>query len=284
MDLQLSDQPSPEVISPGAASSIVYHDIFDYPLTLTELIKWEAGVTFAPDIAIGSKNGYFFIASKEGQVLKRLMRKRISARKYEIAKRAGSLLGIIPWIRLVGITGALAMENADEAADIDLLIITRRGTLWLSRLLALFILMAVGFPTRRFGQKDQKDKLCLNMWLDESDIAWPAKDRNPYTAHEIAQIVPLVNKKKTFESFIFANRWLKGFWPNAVMVNTKTKLKTKKPNAVIQFLEALAYLAQLKYMNSKITREVVTPTRAIFHPHDWGVLVRTRLEGLGFGS
>ena len=277
MDLQLSDESSPEVISPGAASSIVYHDIFDYPLTLTELIKWEAGVPLAPEVAIGSKNGFFFIASKEGQVLKRLMRKRVSARKFEIARRAGSLLGIIPWIKLVGITGALAMENADDAADIDLLIVTRRGTLWLSRLLALFMLLAVGFPIRRFGQKEQKDKLCLNMWLDESELSWPAKDRNPYTAHEIAQIVPLVNKRKTFESLIFANRWLKRFWPNAVVINTKAKPKTKKPNAVIELLEALAYLAQLKYMNSKITREVVTPTRAIFHPHDWGSLVLSKL-------
>ena len=277
MDLQVSDRLSPEVISPGAAVSVVYHDIFDFPLTLTEMIKWESGVAFGKEVAIGAKNGFFFVEGREGIVLKRLMRKRISARKREIAARAAGILKIIPWVKFVGITGALAMENADDASDVDLMIITRKGTLWQSRLLTLLLLMAVGFPTRRFGQKDQKDKLCLNMWLDENDLVWPKRDRNPYTAHEIAQIVPLVDKMKTYENFISANSWIKRFWPNAAALG-KLKKQVSKKESPFGVFEALCYLLQIKYMRSKITREVVTPTRAIFHPHDWGTLVLSKLS------
>lgn len=278
MDLQVSNERVlDEAISPGAASAIIYHDIFDYPLTLTELIKWESGKVFEKDIVIGSKNGFFFVAGKEGGILKRLMRKRISARKYEIAKRAGELLRILPSVKFVGITGALAMENADDESDVDLIIITQKGTLWVSRLLVLLVLMAVGFPTRRFGQKDQKDKLCLNMWLDESTLAWPKGDRNVYTAHEIAQIVPLINKGRTFESFLFANRWLRRFWPNAVSGGIPKKQETKKKKSILGLFEPLAYLAQLRYMRKKITRETVTPNRAIFHPRDWSEVVLRRL-------
>jgi len=277
MDLQVSDRLSPEVISPGAAVSVVYHDIFDFPLTLPEIIKWESGVDFGKEVAIGTKNGFFFVDGREGIVLKRLMRKRISARKHEIAERAAGILKIIPWVKFVGITGALAMENADDASDVDLMIITRKGTLWQSRLLTLLLLMAVGFPTRRFGQKDQKDKLCLNMWLDENDLVWPKRDRNPYTAHEIAQIVPLVDKMKTYERFISANSWIKRFWPNAVVLG-KLKRQVSKKKSPFGLFEALCYLLQIKYMRAKITREVVTPTRAIFHPHDWGSLVLSKLS------
>ena len=277
MDLQVSDQLSPEVISPGAAVSVVYHDIFDFPLTLTEMIKWESGVAFGKEVAIGIKNGFFFVDGREGIVLKRLMRKRISARKHVIAARAAGILKIIPWVKFVGITGALAMENADDASDVDLMIITRKGTLWQSRLLTLLLLMAVGFPTRRFGQKDQKDKLCLNMWLDENDLVWPKRDRNPYTAHEIAQIVPLVDKMKTYERFISANSWIKRFWPNVVVLG-KLKKQVSKKESPFGLFEALCYLLQIKYMRAKITREVVTPTRAIFHPHDWGSLVLSKLS------
>jgi hypothetical protein len=275
MDLQVSDQPLPEVMSPGAAVSVIYHDIFDFPLTLTEMIKWESGVDLGKEVAIGAKNGFFFVEGREGIVLKRLMRKRISARKHVIAERAAGILKIIPWVKFIGITGALAMENADDASDVDLIIITRKGTLWQSRLLTLLLLMAVGFPTRRFGQKDQKDKLCLNMWLDENDLIWPKRDRNPYTAHEIAQIVPLVDKMKTYERFIFANRWIKRFWPNAVTVGSKETANKRKGNPLL--LETLAYLLQLRYMRSKMTREVVSPTRAIFHPHDWSEVVLKKL-------
>jgi len=277
MDLQVSDQPLPKVVSPGAAVSVIYHDIFDFPLTLTEMIKWESGVAFGKEVAIGAKNGFFFVEGREGIVLKRLMRKRISARKREIAARAAGILKIIPWVKFVGITGALAMENADDASDVDLMIITRKGTLWQSRLLTLLLLMAVGFPTRRFGQKDQKDKLCLNMWLDENDLVWPKRDRNPYTAHEIAQIVPLVDKMKTYENFISANSWIKRFWPNAAALG-KLKKQVSKKESPFGVFEAICYLLQIKYMRSKITREVVTPTRAIFHPHDWGTLVLSKLS------
>ena len=56
------------------------------------------------------------------------------------------------------------------------------------------------------------------MWLDESDMVWQRKDRNIYTAHEIAQIVPLINKDKTYEKFLSHNRWILDFWPNAVKI------------------------------------------------------------------
>ncbi len=277
MDLQVSKQGAlGEIVNPGAVSSIIYHDLFDYPLTLVELIKWESGTNFNKEVLVRSKNGLFFIDGREGTILKRMMRKRISGRKLAIARKAAAILNKIPWVKFLGITGALAMENADDASDIDLIIITQKGTLWRSRLLTLLLLVVLGIPTRRFGQKVEKDKLCLNMWLDENDLVWPNDDRNPYTAHEIAQIVPLINKDKTYESFIFANRWLRRFWPNAVAVG-KIRPKARKQESPFGLFEALAYFLQVKYMSSKITREIVTPTRAIFHPHDWGSLVLTKL-------
>lgn len=205
------------------------------------------------------------------------MRKRISAKKMSIARKAALILGTFPIIKFVGITGALAMENADDASDIDLIIITQTGTLWTSRALALLSLKAIGFPVRRYQDKDQKDKLCLNMWLDEAVLAWPKKDRNVYTAHEIAQIVPLVNKAKAYERFIFANKWAKEYWPNAVKVQIPKSKITHSSKFLNLFVEPLARKLQLWYMKGKITREVVGSKRAIFHPQDWGKLVLSKL-------
>jgi hypothetical protein len=125
------------------------------------------------------------------------------------------------------------------------------------------------------------------MWLDESDTVWSRKDRNIYTAHEIAQIIPLVNKNKSYEKFLLTNKWVLKFWPNAVKLNTKIlRYKDAGEKTLISSikylmsspLEKLVYQLQYLYMKPKITREVVTPTRGIFHPQDWGKIVLERLR------
>lgn len=277
-----------EKLSSEEISSLIYHDIFDYPLTLAELIKWKAGVRISLNhkpLAISHKGGYHFLSEHEGLVYKRLLRQRISERKLQIAKKAAKILSFIPTVKMVGLTGALAMQNSDEGSDIDLLIIIQKGTLWTNRLITLIALIVLRIPIRKFGDKSQKDKLCLNMWMEETDLLWDRKDRNIYTAHEIAQIVPLVNKDQTYEKFIWENRWILDYWPNSIRirkqeVGVKNRIIIHHSSFVIRLIESIAFWLQYQHMRSKMTREIVTKTRAIFHPNDWGKFVLTRLNGI----
>ena len=259
--------------------SIIYHDIFDYPLTIFELIKWNAGnkvkLLKNQDVRVVGKRGYLFIKDREGLILKRFMRKRISARKMAIAKRAAKILSFIPTTKMVAVTGALAMENANEEADIDLMIITSKGTLWTTRLFTLLLLGVLRIPKRKYGDRNQKNKLCLNIWLDESNLTWGK--RNIFTAHEIAQVKPLVNKEKTYEKFISKNKWIANYWPNAVKIQSYPR-QTKFRPSFLAFFEPLTRKFQLWYMKDKITREVIAPTRALFHPVDWGDIVASKLK------
>lgn len=257
-------------LAPKNLLSLYYHDIFEYPLTLMELIKWEPGEKAlklkyeTPDYEF--KDGYFYLKGKEGLVLKRTLRKRSSITKIKIARRAAGILKTFPQIKMVAITGATAMLNAKGESDIDLLVITSKGRLWTGRLLSLLALDLLGIPVRRFGDKKEKDKLCLNMWLDESSLAWPKNDRNIYTAHEITQVIPILNKDKTYETFLNNNIWVKAYWPNSIKIPKKiNKVKTKKGfNLPEYLLRNFQYL----YMHKKISREVVRRNRAIFHPID----------------
>ena len=294
MDLQVSrGKTQSATLSPKSLYSLIYHDIFDYPLTLGELIKWEVGKRGKMknyDLTVkGPKNGFYFIQGRDGVVLKRLMRRRIAARKIKVANDAAKILNRISTIKMAAVTGALAMENASEGADIDFLIITRKGTLWTTRAIAFLTLSLIGFPLRRFGDKRQKDKLCLNMWLDEKASSWPKKDRNIYTAHEICQIIPLINKESAYEKFIWSNRWVKAYWPNAIKIRKFFKPITNHPvrrsyasgiaggRSLITVFEPLARTLQFLYMRRKITREVVGKRKAIFHPHDWSEVVKLKL-------
>jgi len=256
--------------------SVYYHSLFNYPLGEMELIKWEAGAScgqyILPDFEIESKAGQYFLKGKEGLIYKKKKRERISQRKIEIASKGIKVLKMIPTIKFIGLTGALAMKSADSDSDIDLLLICQKGYLWTSRLVAIFLLKLFNIPIRRFGQKSQNNKLCLNMWLDGTSLSWPKNQRNVYTAHEISQIIPLINKNHTYEHFLWQNTWIKSFWPNATRIRKIGSLKPQKIDG-LGIIETLARKLQYGYMRPKITRETVTKTRAIFHPRDWSARV-----------
>jgi hypothetical protein len=277
--------------------SVYYHDIFDYPLNVFDLVKWNTSKNISidsRDIKVAHRNGYYFIQDKKGLVYKRNLRKRISINKLKIAKRASKIIGFISSVKMIAVTGSLAMNNSSEKSDIDLMIITKNGTLWTTRIFVYMVIHVFGLGMRKPNDLDQKDKLCLNMWLDESDLIWTSP-RNIFTAHEIAQIIPLVNKNEIYEKFLYKNKWILDFWPNSVKIEnckfiTNSEFDISQFDCVIEncklkivnskFLEKICYSFQHQYMKSKITREIITPTRAVFHPNNTGKIVLTRMHSL----
>jgi len=272
------NDPGTKAALPGDKLSVLYHDLFDFPMSFSDLIKWAPHESLfgyaARELSVVSKRGFSYLEGREGIIYKRLLKKRISDKKIEIARKAARILSFLPSVKMVAVTGSLAMHNAGDESDIDLMIVTKKGTMWTTRMLSYLVLTAANFTLRKPDDKDQKDKLCLNMWLDEGNLEW--RDKNIYSAHEIAQIVPLVNKDKTYEKFLFKNRWIQNFWPNSVRIQN-LKFKIQKYNSKFKILEKLAYWIQYQHMKPKITREVVTKTRALFHPQDWGKFVLGRL-------
>jgi predicted nucleotidyltransferase len=275
-----------EKLTEAEIFSVLYHNFFDYPLSFSEMIRWRAGKfpkKSIDGVRVSNKNGYAYIEGKEGIVFKRMLRKRISAKKLEIAKGASKILSFLPGVKMIAVTGSLAMGNASDESDIDLMVITKSGSLWTTRAFAYLLICLFGIKKRTPNKNYQKDALCLNMWLDESDLVWQKKDRNIYTAHEIGQILPLINEDKTYEKFLYENRWILKFWPNAVRVQS-IEYKVQSENFLSTMYHVLGTLwepiffwLQYQHMRSKITREVVTPTRALFHPQDWGRVVIGRL-------
>jgi predicted nucleotidyltransferase len=277
---QVVKKETKQALSDSEIASVYYHDIFDYPLNLNELIKWlPKDPSFCPrGLNVVSKNGYYFLEGREGLIYKRILKSRISEKKLEIAKKAARIIGYLPNIKMIGVTGSLSMKNSNEDGDIDLIIVAKSGNLWTARIMVYMLTKLFGIKTRVQGDKNQKDKLCLNIWMDEGDLKWKVNDRNIYTAHEIAQIVPLVNKDNTFEKFVWENKWICQFWPKAIAVKEIQKKSKNRKTITRGIVEKFAYWLQYSYMKGNITREVVTPTRALFHPHDWAGVVLNRLE------
>lgn len=272
--LRRTRQQLQERFDENTIASLEYHDIFGFPLTKDELVKWKTnfGKTPVKSRKIVVKNGFYVFTGSEGLVLQRKLREKISKEKVKIAKRAALILAKVPTVKMVGVTGSLAMMNAREESDIDLMVVTSENHLWMTRLLSIVLLRQSGVKSRRANMKDEKDMICLNIWMDEGDLRITKK--NIYTAHELAQIIPLVNKNKTHERLLWENRWILKFWPNAVKIQKQEAWLGSGYR--LPFFEFIAFKLQYFIMKKKITREIVTPTRAFFHPFDWGKYVKAR--------
>ncbi len=238
-------------------------------MTERELDHWQMGeevFTFKPQNTprFEHTKGFYFLSGREKIIFKRMKRGRASQQKMTLALKSAELIAKLPSILFVGITGSLAMHNARVSDDIDLLVISRKNSLWTSRFLAHALLKFKGIEVRRFGYKAEKNKICLNMWLDESRLAVAP---SLFTAHELAQIIPLVNKNKTYEKLMAKNVWYKKYWPHVQVAKAKSsKNRNFLPLAIF---EPIAYYGQKAYMRHKITHETVGWRRALFHPVDW---------------
>lgn len=276
--------PLPEAIF----KTLAYADIFDYPLKKEEI--WRRLVSehrfkvgfreLKKEISrlslVDYSRDYYFFKGRGNIVSLRLKREGWSREKLKKAERVIHILKLIPTIKMAGLTGNLAVENCDENDDIDLLIITASGTLWLTRFFTTLFLDILG-RRRRPGQKEFRDKFCLNMFLDEDHLGIPQGEQDLYTAHEVVQMKPLWDRSGVYQKFLAQNRWIKRYLPNGV--DTKilryydAKKKKEKSLSILisqslNIFEQLAKQLQLWYMRRRRTTEVVSEGVIRFHPHD----------------
>lgn len=278
-------------LSSSKRRALVYADIFDYPLTSSELERWKiSNDNFKFQLSnfnFQKTDGYYYLKGRKNLVTLRKKRGEISKLKLGIARKAVNFLKTIPTVKMIAITGALAMGNSDTRDDIDFLIVTQRRTLWLTRALCVLLLDSHGIR-RRPNRKAIKDKICLNMFLDDLYLTLPKKEQDLYGAHEVYQVKPLLNKDYTYERFLQANSWARKFLPNGVDTRilrykgTTKKNQKKSLNILISFslniLNMFAKHVQLWYMNTRRTREVITEHMMRFHPKDYRLLVIQKFE------
>lgn len=268
-------------LTSGQKLAVQYHDLFDYPLTEEELYKWaSARKERHSKLLVIRKQGYYLLKGREKIIARRRANEIASKEKLQIAGKAANILSKIPTVKMVAISGALAMVNASESADIDLLIITATDTLWSTRPLVYLLLKLNSFSIRQPKDPDEKDKLCLNLWMDETNLK--IVEKNIYTAHELVQLVPLVDKDGTYEKLMRENNWVKDYWPYALGLKIQDlRMKSMNINGKSYFLKQvinqIAFKLQYQHMKSKITREQVSTTRAFFHPKDWGKEIEKKL-------
>jgi hypothetical protein len=210
--------PSTRIPQPSVERAIVetlaYSDIFEHPLRLEELHRYlpvRAEVGELP-LALKSlqelvctQDDVYFLAGREEIVD---VRRRREARSRELlphALRYGRILGALPFVRMVALTGSLAVMNISKNADFDYMLVAAQSRVWSVRAFALLLNRLV----RPFGHT-----LCPNLIVSESALAWPLHDL--YSARELVQMIPITGLDM-YRKLVQANDWARELLPNACM-------------------------------------------------------------------
>ncbi len=192
--------------------ALVYSDIFEYPLQLDELHRYlpmraqvnELSVALKSlNGRVGKQDDFYFLAGHDEFVDIRKQREARSQALLPHAMRYGKILGSLPFIRMVALTGSLAVLNVSKAADFDYMLVTKKGRVWTARAFALLL----NRIAKLFGHT-----LCPNLIVSEDALEWCLHDL--YSARELFQMIPITGLD-VYQRLMKANEWAKEFLPNS---------------------------------------------------------------------
>lgn len=192
--------------------TVTYASLFQAPLTLDRLHRNLMGASLSHaeiEEALGDPwlrrrievvRGLVIPRGRRDWIAQRAERRAHSRRLLARHRRVLGLLGRLPFVRMVAISGACAHENATDD-DVDVFLVAREGRAWgvclvltaLSRLLRV------------------RRTLCLNYIVDEAALALPEQD--VFTAAEVVGLRPLAGRE-TYRRLVDVNAWASRLFPN----------------------------------------------------------------------
>lgn len=196
--------------------TVSYVDIFDYPLTLSEVHRYLIGVpaplgTVQKILSNGRliphhlsrEQEFFTLPGREEVAAIRRQRTAAANELWPSAIHYGQRIGALPFVKMVAVTGSLAVDNPYGDVDIDYFIVTENNRLWLCRAM---VILLVKLAARK------GIALCPNYFVSERALAF--EQQNLYIAREIAQMVPLMGFD-IYQRLRQLNGWTTNFLPNA---------------------------------------------------------------------
>lgn len=211
-------------------ATIAYYDGFSYPLTSFEIWKHllrsnyfeseqEKNSVEIIDVLnelendnlcryVENKNGFYFLKGKDFLVEKRILADKLSSDKIKKIRKYVLWMKCIPFVRMIAVTGALAMKNAKNSSDLDVLIVLKSGKIWTGRTL----ITAVAFLLGKWRHKNKiKNRICLNCFITDKSLEMITKDL--FSASEYMFIFPIFGWR-VFNRFQIKNRWISSIKPN----------------------------------------------------------------------
>lgn len=192
--------------------TLLYFDIFNYPLTEGEIEKYAPCAVALPaseilnqliDQNLIFKTGDFYSIQKNPDLsVRRTSGNKLAEQRLITAKKYSKLVARFPFVRAVLLSGSISKGFMDAKSDIDYFIITAPDRLWIARsALVLF---------RRIFLFNSRKNFCTNYFIDTDNLTIP--DQNYFAAIECCTLVPMYGAE-SIQRFHFSNQWVKLFLP-----------------------------------------------------------------------
>lgn len=282
------------VLQKAILATIAYYDVLDYPLTGFEVFKYLINpVRIAGQIGLGKnleiepigrislkdvldelnsrnlsfyidqKNGFYFLKNKEHLIQIRINHQKLSDEKWKKARKFIKWTRVIPFIKMVAVSGSLAMDNVKEESDIDLLIVAKNKRIWTVRFLVTLFFQIIG--KRRHGSKT-KNRFCLNHYITDQSlkINFPSL----YNAQTYAHLVLLLEiEKDLYYKFQQENFWINDYlaFYNLQKIDNQRKIKINPLLRFIAKVQELILSTFIGLISEKIL-EFFQKEHIKFHP------------------
>lgn len=296
---------SPTDLEQKVLKTIIYFDLFDYPLTSWEVWKWlyndnpkkivkydffeivEAlsNSQFLKE-KIKSHEAFYFLNGREGTVRQRKDRYVIAWRKFRKIRRITKVLKLIPFIKMIAVCNDLAYFNAPQESDLDFFIITQKKRIWITRFFSILITMLLGL---RPNDKNKKDKVCLSIFVNEENLnleKFKTSADDIHFTYWLESIIPLYDAKNYYQRLRQANSWINNSLPHSFPYKPNLRqevreskfIKTCKRIKALLFcnldekfycwLQKKKFSFKIKGLLNKDTRVVVNDRILKFHTND----------------
>jgi len=196
--------------------TLLYYDIWEHPLTIDELYAFlpvriagrrdflEFIARHGPGPEVRELEGYYSLRSRPASIVaRRQWQESVANTKWKAAAVSARLIKCFPFVRGVFVSGDLSKNVSTPGSDIDFVVITTPGRLWITRTLLMLFKKIALLNSRKF--------FCLNMFAATDAMTFD--ERNVYAATEVAHLKPLYNPAM-FQRYLRANGWIADFFPN----------------------------------------------------------------------
>src|ERR1041385_3158232 len=221
--------------------TLLYYEIFDHPLSADELFCLLPKNSLSKDFFLQSLHGL----SSQGKVVEwksfyslpgqakniadlRIERQRLAQQRLKIARFMSNIIRRFPFVRGIFLSGDLSKGVAHPDSDIDYVIITEPGRLWICRTFLMLF--------KKLFLLNNKKYFCLNYYVSTDNLQ--LGDRNYYTATEIAHLKPLYNFD-LFMQYVDANDWIKSYFPNFKIFVSNPDWKNRSGSTIQKIVELL---------------------------------------------
>ncbi|MBL6449795.1 hypothetical protein JMN32_26020 [Fulvivirga sp. 29W222] len=230
-DLLLESQLSNDLLK-----TLLYFDIFQYPLTKEELLFFcpASCKDHQVDLAlvelinkgmIYKFERFYSLHNEPALIERRLTGNSLAAQRMKTAKRVSRLISWFPYVRSIMLSGSLSKGYMDKSSDIDFFVMTAPGKLWITRMFLVLFKRAFLFNSHR--------NFCVNYFIDTENIE--IEEHNLFTAIESVTLIPTYGENYYYE-FWTANQWIQDYFPNCSPRETED---TTNGNAIIKSLAEL---------------------------------------------